>query len=166
MYHYALYLTKDQETARDLCQEVFIRWFNLENPREVKVPGAWLKKVISNLAANYFRRQKLRSRIEVSCDPQLIEGQVSMEKDLTRIEVEEVLSRLPWKEQLLLKMRMSGLSYADMAESLDIAIGSVGTMLARAMKKFKYEYEEKEAGKDELSGGMHDSSLSGRRNGF
>jgi DNA-directed RNA polymerase specialized sigma24 family protein len=74
--------------------------------------------------------------------------------DMLRIEVQDVLGRLKWKDQVLLKMRMSGMSYSQIAEALDISIGSVGTMLVRAMKRFRLEYEEKEAVKtDEMPGG-------------
>jgi hypothetical protein len=33
--------------------------------------------------------------------------------DMLRIEVQDVLGRLRWKDQVLLKMRMSGMSYSQ-----------------------------------------------------
>jgi len=74
----------------------------------------------------------------------------TMEKDLERMEIEDTLSRLPWRDGLLLKLRMEGRSYQELAELLDIAPASVGTLLARAMKRFRTEYEGKEAGQDEV----------------
>lgn len=144
MYRYALYLTRDPETAQDLCQETFIRWFNLPEAGEIEQADAWLKKVLSNLAFNHFRHQKVVNRWETGCDDERLEGRVTMEQDLLRMEVEEVLASLPWKEQMLLKMRLADMSYKEMAESLQVSTGSVGTMLARAMKKFKEVYEGKE----------------------
>lgn len=144
MYRYALYLTRDPETAQDLCQETFIRWFNLPDAGEIEQADAWLKKVLSNLAFNHFRHQKVVSRWETGCGDERLEGRVTMEQDLLRMEVEEVLASLPWKEQMLLKMRLADMSYKEMAESLQVSTGSVGTMLARAMKKFKEVYEGKE----------------------
>lgn len=67
-----------------------------------------------------------------------------MEKDLIRLEVEEILSSLPWKEQMLIKMRLADMSYKEIAEALQVSVGSVGTMLARAMNRFKQAYEGKE----------------------
>jgi len=68
LYRYALYLTRDPETAQDLCQETFIRWFNLPNANEIEQAEAWLKKVLSNLAFNHFRHQKVVSRWEIDCN--------------------------------------------------------------------------------------------------
>ncbi|MEA1960775.1 MAG: sigma-70 family RNA polymerase sigma factor [Bacillota bacterium] len=154
LYRYAVYLTRDQETAQDLCQETFIRWFGKKDKTQVENPQAWLKKVLSNLAMNYFRHQKVCRKIEdFSLDDE--EGSTTMDQDLLRIEVEEVLAGLPWRDQMLLKMKMAGLSYAEMAEAMDVSIGSVGTMLARAMKRFKSLYEGKEVQTYEMSGRRH-----------
>lgn len=149
LYPYALYLVSDEETARDLCQEVFLRWFRLEDPDRIENPRAWLKKVLGNLAYNHLRRRKLQNSLEVNTPVEMLEARGDMENHITHIEVEEILSRLRWKEQVLLKMRMAGSSYSEIAESLEISIGSVGTLLARAMKKFRQEYEGKEVGEDE-----------------
>ncbi|MDD3024429.1 MAG: sigma-70 family RNA polymerase sigma factor [Syntrophomonadaceae bacterium] len=163
LYRYALYLVKDKETAQDLCQEVFLRWFNSPHSQDIAMPRSWLKKVLSNLAFNYLRHQQLRFKWENTVRNQL-PAITDCSQDIIRMEVEELLSTLAWKEQILLKMKMAGLSYAEMAEATGLAIGSVGTMLMRAMRKFKTAYEEKEAGtKDEMSGSRPAITISGER---
>lgn len=130
-----------------------MRWFSLEDPAGIDYPRAWLKKVAGRLTINYFRRQNLRSDLEKPMEPEKMELMaVNMEKDLQRMEIEDALSRLPWRDQLLLKLRMEGQSYQEVAQLLDLTPSSVGTMLARAMKRFRAEYEGKEAGRHEVSG--------------
>jgi len=165
LYRYAVYLVKNQDTAQDLCQEVFIRWFTRDDSYQITKPEAWLKKVLSNLAFNYFRRQKIRFRTETNYNFETIEVSVDMHKEITRMEVEEVLQVLSWKDQLLLKMRMMGLSYAEIAEVMDVSTGSVGTMLARAMKRFRqyYETEKEVENRNDVSGHRQVISLFGRR---
>jgi RNA polymerase sigma-70 factor (ECF subfamily) len=160
LYRYALYLTRDQEISQDLCQETFIRWFGRKEQETVENPRAWLKKVLSNLAINHFRHKNVQNRIESGFD-EAETGAATMNQDLIRLEVEAILALLPWKEQILLKMKMYGMTYAEMAEVLNVSIGSVGTMLARAMKRFRTLYEEKEvSNKNEVSGRRQAAALS------
>lgn len=143
---------KNESTAQDLCQETFIRWFNLSHPHEIEMPRAWLKKVVSNLAFNHLRHQKIQLKWEIGYRENCLPESTNMTQDLTRIEVEDVLSSLPWKDQMLLKMKMAGLSYKEIAEIMNVSKGSVGTMLMRAMNKFKSSYAGKEVNQNhELS---------------
>ena len=136
-----------------------IRWFRQKEQEKIENPRAWLKKVLSNLAINHFRHKKVQSKIESSLD-EVETGTTTMNQDLIRLEVEEILTLLTWREQILLKMKMAGMSYAEMAEVLDVSIGSVGTMLARAMKRFKTLYEGKEvSNKNEVSGRRQATAL-------
>jgi RNA polymerase sigma factor (sigma-70 family) len=135
---------KNEATAQDLCQETFLRWFNLPHPQNIAVPRAWLKKVLSNLAWNHMRHLKIRFKREIAFWDNNRQESTNMNPDLTRIEVEDILASLPWKDQLLLKMKMDGLSYSEMAEAANVSIGSVGTMLRRAMHRFKTAYAGKE----------------------
>ncbi|MDD3270361.1 MAG: sigma-70 family RNA polymerase sigma factor [Syntrophomonadaceae bacterium] len=163
LFRYALYLVKDRETAQDLCQEVFLRWFNSPRPQDIAVPRAWLKKVLSNLAFNYLRQQQLRFKWENTARSQLAINTDDWQQDFNRLEVEAALATLAWKEQILLKMKMAGLSYSEMAEATGLAIGSVGTMLMRAMQRFKAVYTEKEVGKKhEMPGPRPTIAISGK----
>lgn len=108
------------------------------------MPRAWLKKTLSHLAFNYLRHQKLRLNIEANNPESYLAASINMQPEITRLEVEDVLAALPVKDQFLLKMKMAGLTYAEMAEVMNVAHGSVGVMLMRALNKFKQAYEGQE----------------------
>ncbi len=59
-----------------------------------------------------------------------------------RARVQAALARLPERQGKLLLLRHSGLSYAEVAMALDVAPGSVGTLLARAERAFLAAYQE------------------------
>jgi RNA polymerase sigma-70 factor (ECF subfamily) len=46
------------------------------------------------------------------------------------------------RSAMLLLLRQSGLSYREIASALEIAPGSVGTLLARAEKEFRKKYRQ------------------------
>jgi len=87
-----------------------------------------------------------------------------MDGELNRLEIEDVLCSLPEKEQLLLKMRLADMSYKEIAAALNVSVGSVGTMLARAMQRFKQAYTGKEMdANDELPRSRQTTIISGKR---
>lgn len=143
LYRYVLYLTRHPETAEEICQETFLRWFKLAAPEEIERPRAWLHTVGARLAYNHLRRQSLRWQLEVSEPVETLP--LTSPSETTQLEVADVLARMSWRDQMLIKLRMTGLSYAEIAEVMELSIGSVGTMLARAVKRFKDEYQGREA---------------------
>ena len=54
--------------------------------------------------------------------------------------VRRALAYLPQREQACLILRGQGLSYAEIAAVLEVAPGSVGTILARAVSDLKHRY--------------------------
>ena len=58
-----------------------------------------------------------------------------------RCTVRRVLAHLLERQSRLLLLRHAGLSYAEIAEALDVAPGSVGTLLVRAEKAFLAAYK-------------------------
>jgi RNA polymerase sigma-70 factor (ECF subfamily) len=61
-----------------------------------------------------------------------------------RERVRAALARLPERQGKLLLLRHAGLSYAEMAAALEVAPGSIGTLLVRAERAFLVEYERAE----------------------
>ncbi len=56
--------------------------------------------------------------------------------------VRRALDGLDARDRELLLMREEGFSYREMAEALDIPEASVGTLLARAKRAFRFRYGE------------------------
>jgi RNA polymerase sigma-70 factor (ECF subfamily) len=56
-------------------------------------------------------------------------------------EVRTALARLPRHAATVLVLRHSGLSYAEIAEAMEVRVGQVGTMLRRAEARFRKEVD-------------------------
>jgi RNA polymerase sigma-70 factor (ECF subfamily) len=58
-----------------------------------------------------------------------------------RTEVRRALSRLPRRAAAVLVLRHNGLSYAEVAEAMNVKVGHVGTMLRRAESALRRELQ-------------------------
>lgn len=136
-----LFLTGDKVIAEELAQETFIKLYTFPPAVEDNLEG-WLARVASNQAFNYFRSEKRRKlREEREAVKQMAgDGVVSLEESLLRKEevrkVRDCLEKLPDRERLALLLKFSGYCYSEIAATLGIQQGSVGTFLARVKKKF------------------------------
>jgi RNA polymerase sigma factor (sigma-70 family) len=124
-----------RQDAEDLLQDVFVRAYGAlrADSRDVNV-RAWLYRVAHNRCIDHLRRPVLPPAdvFELSrkplCDP--IEG-AQRREDLARL-VEDV-GRLPEQQRSALLMReMDGMSYADLAVTLDVTVPAVKSLLVRA----------------------------------
>jgi RNA polymerase sigma factor (sigma-70 family) len=129
------YLTGDRSLAEDLAQEAFGRLLQRADAEELRDPGAWLLTVASNLAYNHARGETRRVERErrVADRP---EGDVD---DV--IDVRRALAALEPRDRTVLLLRHSGFSYAETAEAVGIQASSIGTILARARRRFREAYE-------------------------
>ncbi len=146
VYRIALGIVGHHEDAEDICQEVFLRLH--QQPPTVSEPktlASWLARVTANTALNLLRsRRRARFhwlrwlRFERTSRPPASEEEASTE---TALLVRSVLERLSERDRALLALRASGLSYEEIAETLGIRTSSVGTLLARAERRFRTHYE-------------------------
>ncbi len=153
VYAIALRIAASDTEAEELTQETFLRLCTaavLHRPEEEV--GAWLARVVTNLALNAARgnrreqdRMARAGDIEVpdieqraaAADPALV---VARREERDRVRA--VLGQLSARARACLVLRHSGLSYAEIAEALGIAPGSVGTTLVRAEAAFAKMWKE------------------------
>ena len=156
-------LVSSREEAEDLAQEVFVKLYR--NPPELREQPAlapWLYRVATNLGYNALRKGARETRRQervqrlAEVDEAAGLGAVDPERASIvgeeRMAVRRALAELSEREQACLVLRHSGLSYAEVAASLGVQIGSVGTILARAEEHFRGVYE----GLQEVHDGMRD----------
>ena len=134
-----------REAAEDLAQETFLTLYSRPPQPEPGVSlAAWLCRVALNRASNALRGQRRElARVERLAPRQ---AQPGPDDDALRAEertrVRGALARLPERQARLLLLRHAGLSYAEVAQALGVAPGSVGTLLARAEQAFVAIYED------------------------
>ena len=136
--------------AEDIVQEAMLRL--TDDPvrsRSVEDISAWLRRVTLNLAINRRRdvnRWQERGRLGLAGVPSSPDEPDSLvirreEREIVR----SVLSRLSTKHQMVLHLRYTDHSYAEIAATLDMPVSSVGTTLARAERAFRSAYLEEQS---------------------
>jgi RNA polymerase sigma-70 factor (ECF subfamily) len=136
----------DAERARDLAQECFVRALR-EEPEK---PRAWLFAVASNLARDearsVIRRKKHLALLkaetpEASSRPDPAAELAEHEK---QERVRLALEALGERDREVLLLWDAGMNYKEIAAETGLALGAVGTTLARARKRLVEAYQAEE----------------------
>jgi RNA polymerase sigma-70 factor, ECF subfamily len=143
LWRYVHRLTGDSDAADDIVQEAFVRL--LDRPSLVG-DGArlWLFTVATNLVRDRGRTTSRRRRLleAVPMDvprPRLASEELEREEQIRS--VREALAAIPERDRQLLMMREEGFKYDEIATVVGVAPGSVGTLIARAVKRFTEIYK-------------------------
>ncbi len=141
----------DRERAQDLAQETFVRALrhDPDNPR------AWLFSVAANLARDEARsavRRRGHLTLLKNEAKETVEAEApeKIEAEETRGWVEAAMARLSERDREVLLLWSAGNSYDDIARVTNLAVGAIGTTLARARKRLMDAYEglEKDAARN------------------
>ena len=150
LYGLAYRLLGDHGEAEDVVQETFLRLDGhavLDRPDEEV--AAWLRRVCLNTAYNRLRGQRRASdRLDRAGRAERADDETDTAPtplmDVLRAEeqraVRQALASLPERQRACLLLRHAGYSYAEIAASLDLAVGSVGVLLARGERAFRDAY--------------------------
>jgi RNA polymerase sigma-70 factor (ECF subfamily) len=139
----------DRAEAEDLALEAFWRLWE-RAPARVENLGGWLYRVALRLGYNALRAAKRRAQHEEAAGREALDFDPppdparEAERSVEQARVRAVLSRLPEREAQLLLLRASGLAYKEIAAALQLAPGSIGTLLARAEQEFERLYRQGE----------------------
>jgi RNA polymerase sigma-70 factor (ECF subfamily) len=144
--------------AEDLTQEVFLKLHRyafekgyFKRKREHNL-SAWLYRVATNMGYNAIRGRKRRWQRNTVLVPEPGDG-LTAEQAAAREEVKTAvratLARLKPRQTQLLLMRQMGFTYAECAEAVGVAPGSVGTLLSRAAKAFRVAYAAEVGGMED-----------------
>lgn len=136
----------DGDSAEELALDVF--WQLYRTPPSIRDHddlAGWLYRVALRRGYNALRAARRRDQYEQSAGAALLAAamtspDVEVERRLEQERVRRVLAQLKPRSAELLVLRYSGLSYKEIAATLEIAPASVGTLLARAEKEFEDEF--------------------------
>ena len=138
----------DEQLSEDAAQEAFIRaWLNLSSYRPQTSLRNWLYRIAVNAATDMLRKEKriLPNDIE---DLQLTDERPGPESLVSQQErtvlVQKAVLSLPDSSRAVLVLReYEGMSYHEIANALDIPVGTVMSRLNYARKLLKEKLERK-----------------------
>lgn len=139
VFSLALRLTGDREDAADLAQEAFVKaWQNLAGFQGESSFSTWIYRLTANLCIDWLRKKKrwgAMTSLEDGAEPADWEGdpQIQLERSERSRALERGLARLPERQREILSLReLSGLSYQEIGEKLDLDLGTVKSRIARS----------------------------------
>ncbi|PWK07853.1 RNA polymerase sigma factor SigX [Tumebacillus permanentifrigoris] len=139
-------ITHDQAVAEDLAQEVFVRLYAVDLP-SIENIGAWLTQTSTHVAFNHLRGEKRRvARDAQAADPHSLSEPSTEERWLQHEEIHDVraaLTDLEERDRTLLLLKYSGYDYKELAAITQLETNSIGTLLARARKRFRDLYQQR-----------------------
>ena len=102
LYRFALALVRDPHLAADLVQDTVVRAMERSEQYRGEAPlGAWLKRILRNLAIDRARRSEREVVVDEvednwRTDEYTVDPSVVIERAATRAELEDALARIPF----------------------------------------------------------------------
>ncbi len=148
LYNFALQLTQDSDDAADLLQETYIKayrfWDKFEKGTNCK---AWLFRIMKNSFINFYRKNiKSPEKLDYDEIEEIYETIKSNEQNPHNLdreiydnvfddEIMEAIKSLPEEfRTVLLMCDVEGMSYEEIADFMDIPIGTVRSRIHRGRK--------------------------------
>jgi RNA polymerase sigma-70 factor (ECF subfamily) len=144
VYGVAYRIVRRHDVADDVAQETFIRAHRALGSFDVARPfGPWICRIAANLAINHVRSPRSREEElpEGHAEAPAPSGGNPLARVLDReakAVLDEAMARLPAEQRAVFALRVvEELSYREIAETLDISIGTVMSRLSRAREKLR-----------------------------
>lgn len=141
----AYLITRDAADAQDAAQEAFIRAFDALGRFDARRPfRPWLMRIVTNVALNRIKAAKRRQAMSERYGEQAVaaQGRPTIEAKAIQREgsrrVWDAIGRLKADDQKLLYLRyFLDLSEAELAQTFDVAAGTIKSRLHRALAKLR-----------------------------
>ena len=146
VYSLAVRLSGDREEGADLAQEAFLKaWQGLPSFQGDSSFATWLYRLTTNVCIDYLRGKKRRQGVEPALSLDDADSGWAepadwdqdphrrLEETERRKALDRGLERLPEHQRRVLVLReLSGLSYQEIGQELELDLGTVKSRIARA----------------------------------
>lgn len=139
----------NEEDARDLTQEIFLRMYrSLDSFKGESRFSTWLYRVAANICIDFNRKASTTPKtasledgeaaLRLPDQNQARQPEAAAENLELRAELQAGLAALSQEHRTVLLLRdVSGLTYGELAQALDLTEGTVKSRLARARRALR-----------------------------
>ena len=134
-------LLKDEDSAKDITQEVFVQLWKKRSTLEIKSSvGGYLKRAVINRSLNLIKSRK--SIVSEEQMPQMHSTEPvatdQLEAQDLEVALQKALATLPERCRIIFVMRrLEGISLKEIAEKLEISPKTVENQITKALKILK-----------------------------
>lgn len=138
-YAVALKMTRSDETAEDIVQEVFMSiWVNRENLLKVDNPSAYFFTAVYRRIYQYYRRlsyeRKFLQSVSAAKESENTTDEMVLANEY-KAWISKAITRLPPQQKLVFRLsKEEGMNREDIARQLDISPNTVKNHLTNARK--------------------------------
>ena len=154
VYNVALRMMNHSEDAKDISQDVFLKAYkSLENFDERSAFSTWLYRITHNTCIDEMRKRK--GKYSYSLEEELENEEGSMQRQIAdegdspeesllreeqKSEIVQALDTLSAEHKAAIILRdVKGLPYDEIAEILELSMGTVKSRISRARNQLKTE---------------------------
>jgi len=140
IYYFIYRHTSNKETAQDLTQEVFVKfWLSRERLNTHSSPKAYIFKIARNLCLNYIQREHKTSSED---ENYLVLLSKCTEENLDSLflldDYQKAISLLPERcRTTFVLSRFEGFSYNEIAEIMEVEVQTVKNQMNKAISVLK-----------------------------
>lgn len=156
LYFHVLKMVRNHEQVEDLVQEAFMKAFNnLDSYNTNYAFSTWLYRITTNHTIDYLRKKKLNTtsindpvktrdgEMEIQISDEAETDRNIIRKERKKI-IHNAINNLPKKYRRVIEMRhLQELSYQEIAEQLDLPLGTVKAHIFRAREMLYKELKDK-----------------------
>ncbi|MGN0134200.1 MAG: sigma-70 family RNA polymerase sigma factor [Anaerotignum sp.] len=154
VYNVALRMMNHSEDAKDISQEVFLKAYkNMKNFDERSMFSTWLYRITTNTCIDEMRKRKGKQSYSLEEELENEEGSMqrqiadegetpeeSLLREERKSELLQALDTLSEEHKAAVILRdIRGLSYEEVAEIVDLPMGTVKSRISRARNQLKNE---------------------------
>ncbi|HSI86595.1 MAG TPA: sigma-70 family RNA polymerase sigma factor [Candidatus Methylacidiphilales bacterium] len=148
LVRYAAHLTGDAELARDIVQDVFMRFLKEGPERLVGREAQWLYTVCRNRAYDMMRKSNRTVPLDdvhaatLTCPATLSPAAAAESGDSNRRVVKAMQTLPPKLREVVMLKFQAGLSYKEIADVTGLTVNHVGVLLHNALQKLRDELRD------------------------
>jgi RNA polymerase sigma-70 factor (ECF subfamily) len=132
---------KDEDTAKDIVQEVFVRiWNKVEHFESEKSMKVYFYLATKNACFDHLKKEKRRSlsdelNEEIHIEDSHVVNEIIREE--TYRQLEQAIELLPEKARDVMRLNLNGYSNKEISEELGISVNTIKTHKVLAFKKIR-----------------------------
>ncbi|BBH20380.1 ECF RNA polymerase sigma factor SigW [Paenibacillus baekrokdamisoli] len=146
VYRYAVGMLSDRMDAEDVSQEAFIKaYYSLSSLDNEYAFSSWMIRIVSNLCKD--RLKKRTKEQGLNDEPSEMIADQNLSDPLEKLSIEEGMSRLTIDHRgVLLLHEVQGYRYEEIAEMIEVPLGTVKSRLFAARIALRKELRKEDQG--------------------